>query len=669
MKRILFLLWLPLLWHCAAQPEGRQLTLNSPKGLLQLHLHLQQGKLHLHLSAQTDTLFEVLPAGFELHQQAALDSFEWLSTDIDTLRQDWQMVWGEKKQVHNNYVQAVLHLRDRRAQRLIDLHLRLFDDGLGFRYHMPQQPGLDSLVLLRELTQYRFPTQNTVWWSPWDRDSYEKLFRTTPLAQVDSAGTPLTMQTPTGHYLALHEAALVDFAEMFLVRTQANTLQASLSPLPDGIAARVATPFDTPWRTVVVSATAGGLIESDLVLNLNEPSRIDDTSWIRPMTYIGMWWALHLGIHTWFEGDRHGASTANALRYIDFAAQNNIGGVLFEGWNTGWDKWGQANAFDQLTPAADFDLARVAAYAQEKGVALIGHHETGGDIPYYEQHLERAFALCDSLGIRAVKTGYAGAILPKGYSHSDQRAVRHYHHVVQTAARHRVALNVHEPIKPTGLRRTYPNLMTGEGVRGTEYNAWSAGNPPSHMLTIPFTRMLAGPLDYTPGIFDLKMQRFAQKRVKWVAPEQMHYQVQSTLAQQLALSVILYSPLQMAADLIENYQGHPAFEFYRHLKTSFDESRVPQAAIGQYLTIVRRAGNEWFVGSATNEQARRVDLRLDFLQPGRTYRAQLYLDGPKAHYLQNPTDYRIEQQVVNNTTVLQLDLAPGGGAAIYLVEQ
>ena len=405
-----------------------------------------------------------------------------------------------------------------------------------------------------------------------------------------------------------------------------------------------------------------------MILNLNEPSRIADLSWIKPMKYIGIWWGMHLGTETWAAGPRHGANTKNAMDHIDFAAAHNIQGVVFEGWNAGWENWGGKDAFDHITPAKDFDLNRVAGYAKEKGVMVIGHHETGGDIPAYEHYMEAAFRQCKELGIKAVKTGYAGGIYPRGEHHHGQFMVQHYRRVVEMAAKYHIMLDVHEPIKPTGIRRTWPNMMTREGVRGMEWDAWSEGNPPSHTLIIPFTRGLGGPTDYTPGTFDVLFLN-AGERIKWNTDDISKTRVHTTLAKQLANFVILYSPLQMASDLPKNYQSHPAFQFISDYNADTDESRVLNGEIGEYITVVRRAGNEWFLGSATNETARKLSVKLDFLEHGSTYQARIYRDADDAHWITNPTAYCIENKTVCADDTIELQLAAGGGEAIHFVKQ
>jgi alpha-glucosidase len=576
-----------------------------------------------------------------------------------SLDETWKPVWGQRSEIRNKHNELKVSLREEKApHRRVNITFRVFNDGLGFRYEFPDQDTLKDFEIMSEETQFAFAGDHEAWWTPADFDSYEHLYTEGHVSDIKAANTPLTMKTEDGLYIAIHEADLTDYAGMMLARAKGPMLGlvSSLVPWPDGSRVKGTTPLRTPWRTIQIATWPGGLVESDLILNLNELSVIEDTSWIKPMKYIGIWWGMHIDKYTWHTGERHGATTENAMRYIDFAARHGIPAVLIEGWNTGWDRWGQEGAYDYVTPYPDFDLEKVVDYAAGKGVVIIGHHETGGDVPGYEGRLDEAFTLYKNLGIPAVKTGYAGSIFPKGYHHHGQWMVRHYRMVVEKAARYGLMLDVHEPIKDTGISRTYPNMMTREGARGTEYNAWETGNPPEHMTILPFTRMLAGPLDYTPGIFDLTFEEYKPNN-----------RVYSTLANQLALMVVLYSPLQMAADLIENYEGHPAFTFFETVPVDWDETRVVNGEIGDYITVARRSGAEWYMGSITDESARVLTIGLTFLEPGETYIARIYADAPDADFRTNPTAYEIREQEVTREDILTVELAPGGGQAIALI--
>ena len=580
-------------------------------------------------------------------------------TSVD---ETWTQPWGENKENRSRYNEMAVRLRNGGGVRLT-LRFRVFDDGLGFRYEY-EACGADSLRVTDELTEFRFAADGDSWTIPASFDTYELLYRKLPLSELADANTPATFKVG-GLYGSIHEAALYDFPEMTLRKTDGLAFKSDLAPLPDGTKAHVGNKFTTAWRTVQLAPDAVGLINSSLILNLNEPSKIGDTSWIRPMKYVGVWWGMHLGVETWAMDDRHGATTENAKRYIDFAAANNIQGVLFEGWNEGWENWGGSQSFDFTKPYADFDIAEIVRYARERGIEIIGHHETGGNIPDYERQLERAVKWYADLGIHNLKTGYAGGI-SGGNNHHGQYMVRHYQHVVETAAKYRMTVNAHEPIKDCGIRRTWPNMMSREGARGKEWDAWSAGNPPSHEVTLPFTRLLAGPMDFTPGTFDILYEntRNSPRRKLWNCGPEVDMRVNTTLAKQIAEWVIIYSPVQMASDLIENYEGHPAFRFFRDFDADCDWSRALAGEPGEFVAVVRRAGENYFLGAATDEQPRTLSLPLDFLKPGTKYRATIYADGPDADWKTNPTSYTISEREVSAADTLEVAMAPGGGQAV-----
>jgi alpha-glucosidase len=469
--------------------------------------------------------------------------------------------------------------------------------------------------------------------------------------------------------MVLHEAHLVDYPRMFLAgeRGESRTLHAALAPMADGVKARGGTPFATPWRTIQLADRAGDLAPSVLGLNLNPPSALPAADWIRPMKYVGIWWGMHIGVMTWGSGPRHGATTPNTRRYIDFAAANGFGGVLVEGWNVGWDGDWIANSdlFSFTLPYPDYDLAEVVAYARSKGVAMIAHNETSGGLANYERQMDSAFALYQSLGIHAIKSGYVIDTIPGGHSHYSQEMVRHHRKVIETAARHGIMLDVHEPLHDTGERRTWPNMMTREGSRGQEYNAWSGdgGNPPEHETILFFTRLLSGPMDFTPGIFDILI---ASAEGGARPPEAAR--VRTTLAKQLALYVVLYSPMHMAADLPANYEGKPAFQFIRDVPVDWERTAVLDGRIGDFVVVARqeRDGADWYVGAITDEEARTLNVPLSFLPAGRRYVAQIYADGVGAHWLRNPLPVAISEREVDAGTTLTIALAPGGGQAIRL---
>ncbi|MCK5424063.1 MAG: glycoside hydrolase family 97 protein [Emcibacter sp.] len=583
----------------------------------------------------------------------------------------WTQPWGEKKNIRNHYNELRATLTETGGlKRSMVVVFRVYDDGIGFRYELPKQENLGDVQIIDELTEFHVSDPATAWWIPareWNR--YEYLYDKTPLTEVSHVHTPITLRTDAGLHISIHEAALVDYAGMTLKRGRGQVLRADLTPLSDGIKVKATAPFHTPWRTLQISDTAGGLITSYLILNLNEPNKLDDVSWVKPEKYVGIWWEMHLGVASWGSGKIHGATTERTKTYIDFAAEHGFKGVLVEGWNIGWDgDWfnnGDVFRFTEAYP--DFDIKALSDYAISKGVRLIGHHETSGGISNYEVQLGDALDYYQKLGITSIKTGYVAdggdvkatdANGKKSHEwHDSQFMVRHYRRVVEEAAKRKIAINTHEPIKDTGLRRTYPNWVSREGARGQEYNAWGEpGNSPEHTAILPFTRMLAGPMDFTPGIFDLLFEK-----------EKPNNRIPTTLAKQLALYVVLYSPIQMAADLPENYQARmKPFQFIKDVPTDWEDTLVLNGEIGDFVTIVRkdRHSDDWFLGSLTNEKARKLDVSLDFLDVNKTYIAQIYRDGPDADWEKNPYDMVIEEKQVTAKTTLVINLATSGGQAI-----
>lgn len=580
----------------------------------------------------------------------------------------WELPWGERRHMrdHHNELRVTLAETDG-ARRRFDVVFRVFDEGVGFRYDIPRQPGLERLSIAEELTGFDIADAATAWWIPafeWNREEY--IYHRTPVEEVGQAQTPITLRTGEGLHVSIHEAALVDYSGMNLARAEGRRFRAALTPGIGAAKVEVATPFATPWRTIQIGERAGDLVESQLILNLNAPNALGDVSWIRPMKYVGIWWEMHLDRKTWASGPKHGATTEHAIRHIDFAAANGLRGVLVEGWNVGWDgDWfgnGETFSFTQAYP--DFDIEAVTRHAREKGVTLVGHHETSGHAAHYEAQLEDAMALYGRLGVRAVKTGYVadagqakvlGADGKLHYAwHEGQAMVRHHQKVVEAAAKHRVSVNPHEPVKDTGLRRTWPNLVTREGARGMEYNAWGQpGNPPEHEATLVYTRLLAGPMDFTPGIFGMD--------TKSGTP------MATTLGKQLALYVVIHSPLQMAADLLEEYEARPeAFRFIRDVPADWEDTRALAGEVGAFAVIARRerGGDDWYLGAVTDADARTVAVPLDFLDPARRYTAQIYRDGDGAGWETDPHALVIETREVSAADTLRLAMAPGGGQAI-----
>lgn len=650
-------------------------NVSSPDGSLKVELDLNgEGRLAYRVSRKGQPLIADSRLGFIFadHRQLLRN----LKLDRQVARsfdETWEQPWGERRFVRNRFNELrASFVESDRDHRRFDMVFRVYDDGVGLRYEVPRQAALEQVRIQQELTEFAIARPATAWWIPaleWNREEY--LYHRTPLQEVGVAQTPITLRTDDGVHVSIHEAALVDYAGMNLMRGEGGRLRALLTPGTGGAPVLRQTPFTTPWRTLQIADRAGGLVESNLILNLNEPNTLGDVSWFKPHKYVGVWWSLHLDKETWATGPRHGATTVNTRRYIDFAAANGFRGVLVEGWNPGWDGDWFANGwnFDFRKPTADYDLEGLAAYAKAKGVHLIGHHETGCAVSHYERQMDEAFALSSRLGIDAVKTGYvcdAGQIERQDAAnglvlrewHEGQWMSGHHLRVLEAAARHHVAINAHEPIKDTGLRRTYPNWVSREGARGQEFNAWGdPPNPPEHEVTLVFTRMLAGPMDYTPGVVSLTGKNGLE--------------IQSTLARQLALYVALYSPIQMAADLPEHYAVRPeAFQFIKDVAVDWDESRVLAGEVGEYVAIARkqRGSPQWFIGAINDRTAREVSLRLDFLDPGKRYRAEIYRDGEGADW-KGAARFRFvrESRNVTHGDTMTLWLAGGGGAAVRFV--
>jgi len=601
------------------------------------------------------------------------DGYQIVASAPATADTEWTQPWGERKLVRDkhNELRVDFAAKDATAGRFT-VRFRVFDDGIGFRYEAPKQAGMEQAEIVDESTEFNLPDVDATraWWIParaWR--SLEYLYRSTPLREAAHVETPFTMRTASGVHLSIHEAALTDYASMTLAQQRDGVFKADLTPWYDGIKVKTHGEFKSPWRTVQISPDAPGLLNSDLILNLNEPNKLGDVSWVKPGKYIGIWWAMHLWQKTWSSGPKHGATTEETKRYMDFAAKYGFSGVLVEGWNVGWDgEWpDNGDLFKFTQPYPDFDMKAVAAYAKKTGVQLIGHHETSGAVSHYASQMGAAYDYYRDNGVTQVKTGYVAdnakikRIDAQGrvrYEwHDGQFMVGEYLRSVQEAAKRHISIDTHEPVKDTGLRRTYPNWITREGARGQEYNAWGfPPNPPEHTAILPFTRMLSGPFDYTPGIFNLKPNG-----------EQSENRVRSTLAKELALYVVLYSPIQMAADLPENYEARrDAFQFIVDVPTDWEQSRAIAGEVGQYVAMARqqRGGADWFLGALSNEKPRSLSLKLDFLAPHKRYQAQIYRDGARADWESNPYDIVIEQREVGRDDVLPLWLAPGGGAAV-----
>lgn len=622
--------------------------------------------------------------------------FELLDSSRDSLDETWEPVWGEESSIRNHYNELLVRLRQKESGRRMDVRFRLFDDGLGFRYEFPDGQPLVYFVIKEELTEFAMAGDHLSWWIPGDYDTQEYEYGECRLSEISSrfseqvcgnssqtlfstsgVQTALQMKTDDGLYINIHEAALVDYPCMhLLVDGKTGTLRAFLTPDAQGWKGYMQTPCTTPWRTVQVAESAEKQLASRLVLNLNEPCAYEDVSWIKPVKYMGVWWEMIAGKGSWSYTDvpsvkldsfdystatpngRHSANNANVRRYIDFAAANSFDALLVEGWNIGWEDWANCSkdyVFDFVTPYPDFDIKALNEYARSKGIKLMMHHETSSSVRNYERHLEAAYSLMDKYGYNAVKSGYVGDILPRGEHHYGQWMVGHYLYAVTEAAKHRIMVNAHEAVRPTGLCRTYPNLIGNESARGTEYQAFG-GTSPKHVTILPFTRLNGGPMDFTPGIFEQNLK-------EWCGNDS---HVNATIANQLGLYLTMYSPLQMAADTPEHYSRFmDAFQFIKDVAVDWSESRYLFAEPGDYIIVARKAkkDGQWFCGGVTDEQAREFDIPLDFLGPGR-FEARVYADADDAHYLTNPQAYTITSEPVDASDRLHIKMAPGGGFGI-----
>lgn len=687
-KKIAFLILLLVSFSCINATD-----ISSPSGTISLSFDVDDaGKPFYSAQFKNKEFIKKSFLGFVLADKTDFFSgFEIKDITATAADESWSPVWGEVKTIRNNYRQLKAVLQQKASGRLLNIYFRVFDDGIGFRYEFPKQDKLNHFIVVKELTQFAMNGDHDAFWIPGDFDTNEYSYYHTKLSGVDASGggkaqeihaktffdnnatqTPLMLKSAEGLYINIHEAALVNYAAMNLVVDKTNsTLNAVLVPDAVGNACYLQTPAVTPWRTIVVSDKATDILSSKIILNLNEPSKIKDPSWIKPQKFVGVWWEMHVNKSSWdYSGSQvgsqgkahvpHGANTANVKRYIDFASKNGIPGILVEGWNTGWEDWfGQwkEDVFDFVTPYPDFDVKELQQYAAAKGVKLIMHHETSGSVTNYERWMDTAYRFMNQFGYAAVKTGYVGKIIPRGEHHDGQWMVRHYERVASKTAGYKIMVDMHEPVRPTGLQRTYPNFLACEAARGNEFNAWSYGNPPDHETILPFTRLMGGPMDYTPGIFKIKMGYYDTAK-----KEQVH----TTLTKQLALYLTMYSPLQMAADLPENYDAKPdAFQFIKEVPVEWDDSKYITAEPGDYVAVARREKDKdnWYLGAITDETARTLSVPLNFLNADKWYVITLYRDGDKAHWKDNPEEYVIEKFAVKNSTVLNLKLAPGGGCA------
>jgi alpha-glucosidase len=687
MKSVLAL-GLGLIAFITAPAAAETATVTSPDGRISLTISDEGGAATYQASYQGRPAIGASKLGLSFRDHHGFDKGLAITATARTSRDTtWEQPWGERRLVrdHHNELAVTFAARQGPARRVI-IRFRVFDTGIGFRYEIPEQPAFTGpLALTEELTQFNVGEDTQGWWIPSRQfNRYEYLYRKGRAGEIEDAHTPITLRKADGLHMAIHEAALVDYSAMSLLALRPGTFEAQPRPGGDGIRVHGKTPFITPWRTIQIAPQATGLINSDIILNLNEPNALGDVSWVKPGKYLGVWWEMHIRDRTWGNDGIHGANNADVIRHIDFAAEHGFSGVLVEGWNTGWDgDWfnnGQVFSFTQSYP--DFDLPMLSRYARSKGVSLIGHHETSGHVANYEAQLEAALDLYAQHGVTAVKTGYvadAGDIVrydERGIErrewHDSQFMVGHHLKVVREAAKRRIAINAHEPVKDTGLRRTYPNWLTREGARGMEYNAWGwPPNPPAHEATLAFTRMLAGPMDFTPGIFDLHPNARPPLRPDMPRSDPA-IRPQTTLMKQLALYVVLYSPLQMAADLPENYAARmDAFQFIKDVAADWEESIALQGEVGEFVVMARQArgSDAWFLGAVSDGAERELAVPLDFLADGVTYTAEIYADGVDAHWERNPYSFTIEKRSLRKGDTLPLWLAAGGGAAVRFVPE
>ncbi|PKD21475.1 alpha-glucosidase [Salegentibacter salinarum] len=699
-RLILSLFYLAVLGSLQAQ------TLESPNGNLQLNFSLEEDGTPVYkLDYEGKTVVETSKLGVELknEEHALTSNFSIENTEEYAFDETWTPVWGEENEIRNHYNELVVHLNQEDSERKMLIRFRLFNDGLGFRYEFPQQNNLAHFVISDEKTEFAMTGDHTAFWIAGDYDTQEYDYTESKLSEIrglmekavtanvsqksfspTGVQTSLMLKTEDGIYINLHEAALLDYPAMHLnLDDESMVFESWLTPDVNGDKAFMISPGQTPWRTVIVSDNAKDILSSRITYNLNEPNKIEDPSWIKPMKYMGVWWEMITGMSSWdytdefaavklgetdFEAaepnDTHAATTENVKYYIDFASEHGFDGLLVEGWNVGWEDWfgnSKDYVFDFVTPYPDFDVDEIREYAKSKDVEMIMHHETSASVRNYERHLDTAYQFMKANNYNAVKTGYVGDILPRGENHYSQWIVNHYQYALEKAAEYEIMINAHEAVRPTGIARTWPNLIANESARGTEYQAFG-GNKPNHVTVLPFTRLIGGPMDYTPGIFEMDISK--------LNPDNNSH-VNSTLANQLALYVTMYSPLQMAADLPKHYeQFMDAFQFIKDVAIDWDKSVYLEAEPGDYITIARKEkdGNNWFVGNVNGETPRISEIEFDFLEKGKSYIATVYADAEDAHYKENPQAYEIKKYRVNSKSELSQKSAPGGGYAISIME-
>ena len=654
MKKIVVLLSGVLALAACGSHSTSEPVATSPDGRIKVSVQTEGGQLSYSISQVSEILIVPSKLGFELMGGNILgDNTEILSVTHSSHKETWETVWGESRLIEDNHNSMIVHTAH------LDVEFRVFNDGVGFRYIFPDDLG--EFRIREELTEYKFArADHKIWWMPRSEPYYEAYGNHTTFDEIDCAYTPVTITGADGRFYSIHEAALLDFAKVNLVGSDASTLKTSLTKWSDGTGVYVTDTRTTPWRTIIITDRAGGLIESHLMLNLNEPCKIEDTSWCKPGKYIGIWWELHKYMRTWYYGPQHGATTERTKEYIDFAAAHNIQAVLVEGWNKGWDgNWMKNSTGFSFTEAyPDYDFDEVMKYAASKGVQMIIHNETAANTEHYFSQIDSAYALYQKYGMHYIKTGNVNLLMDGKEEHDGQYGVNRLHEVVEKTAQYQINVDEHEPCIPTGLCRTWPNLMTGEAIRGQEHDAWEAdgGNKPEHQTVCPFIRGLAGPMDYTFGTFDFSNPNTPTSRVK------------TTISKQLAQYVVIYSPLQMASDLYEAYEGVKAFDFISDVPTDWEQTKVLDAVIGDYIVTARqeRGGSDWYLGAITDENARTLDVPLSFLGKGK-WMAQIYEDTPQTSYETSPETYQYREVEVSAKDVLNIKLATSGGCAIRFI--
>ena len=702
MKQFLFT---ALMWLAFFSPAQSQ-QLKSPNGKFVMEFSLQNdGTPSYSLNYKNKAVVKPSKLGLELKndKKSLLNDFTVVDSKAKTFDENWKPVWGEVASIRNHYNELAVTLNQKETDRQIVIRFRLFDDGLGFRYEFPSQKNLTYFVIKEERTQFAMTGDHTAFWIPGDYDTQEYDYTTSKLSEIRGLAekaktanvsqtsfsltgvqTSLMLKTADGLYINLHEAALIDYSCMHLNLDDTNMIFESwLTPDAKGDKGYMQAPNHSPWRTIIVSDDAREILASKMTLNLNDPSKIEDTSWIKPVKYVGVWWEMITGKSSWAYTDefptvqlgvtdfskakpngKHGANNVNVKKYIDFAAKHGFDAVLVEGWNEGWEDWfghSKDYVFDFLTPYPDFDVKGLHEYAKSKGVKMMMHHETSGSVRNYERHLDKAYQFMKDNGYDAVKSGYVGSIIENGGNHYNQFMINHYQYAIEKAADYKIMLNAHEAVRPTGIARTYPNLIGNEAARGTEYQSFG-GSKPNHVTVLPFTRLVGGPMDYTPGIFEMDLSKMNKDN---------NSHVNSTLANQLALYVTMYSPLQMAADTPENYDRFPdAFQFIKDVAIDWSDSKYLEAEPGQYVTVARKAKvtNNWFIGNVNGDTSRTSTIKFDFLEKGKKYEATIYADAKDAHYKTNPQAYTIRKMTLTNQSKLSQLSAPGGGYAISIVE-